>query len=404
MLAQTASLYKKSFSGLTRGTWLNALALLTNRSGTMVVPFMTLYLTDKEMGHSLSEAGVVMSLFGLGSIAGAYIGGWFSDRIGFFRVQIMSLVLGGLMFFVLGQVKSYSLICFLTFLLAAVNEAFRPANSAATTHYSRPESITRSFSLNRLAINLGWALGATIGGLIAAYNYHLLFWVDGGTNLVAAIVMLVFLKNPGHIKKSSRETIKQRAVNSAYKDKEYLMYLVLLVLFSVCFFQLFTTVPNYFRDHLELGEAFIGLVMALNGLIIVVFEMILVYRLEGNGRLTSYMAFGTMVCGLSFLSLLLPGNPVVIVTVMILIITAGEIIAMPFMNTYAMERATENNRGQYAAMLSIAWSIGQSCGPAICSFVAEKAGFSAMFVLVAGTFFATAIGFLALGHRRALVK
>jgi predicted MFS family arabinose efflux permease len=176
MFVRAVSLYKTSFTGLSAQTWLLSCIMLVNRSGTMVVPFMTLYLTGKTMNRSLSEAGTVMGLFGLGSIIGAYFGGKFSDRIGFFKVQLFTLFFGGLLFIVLGQLKSYPLICVFTFLLSLVNEAFRPANSSAVAFYSHSENRTRSYSLNRLAINLGWAIGASFGGIIASYNYELLFW------------------------------------------------------------------------------------------------------------------------------------------------------------------------------------------------------------------------------------
>ena len=81
-----------------------------------------------------------------------------------------------------------------TFILSLVNEAFRPANNTAIAQYSRPENRTRSYSLNRLAINLGWAIGGTLGGFIASFNYHLLFWIDGFTNIIAAIMLYYLLK------------------------------------------------------------------------------------------------------------------------------------------------------------------------------------------------------------------
>src|SRR6185312_16333118 len=88
----------------------------------------------------------------------------------------------------------YPLICGCAFLLSMVNEAFRPANSTAIATYSKEENRTRSYSLNRLAINLGWAVGNAIGGLLASINYHLLFWVDGGTNIIGALLLWYFLR------------------------------------------------------------------------------------------------------------------------------------------------------------------------------------------------------------------
>jgi len=109
MLTRTLNLYKTSFTGLSKETWLLSTIMLVNRSGTMVIPFMTLYLTDKSMGRTLSEAGIVVSLFGLGSVIGAYFGGRISDKIGFYKVQLFTLFVGGILFMVLGQIKSYPL-------------------------------------------------------------------------------------------------------------------------------------------------------------------------------------------------------------------------------------------------------------------------------------------------------
>src|SRR5258705_11054934 len=188
MLTATAKTYRNAYSGLSKQTWLLSLIMLINRSGTMVVPFMTLYLTS-QMGFSVGKAGIVFGLFGAGAFSGAWLGGRLTDKIGFYPIQLITLAGGGLLFFVLGQMKTYPLICTFTFLLSFVNEAFRPANSTAIAFYSKEENRTLSYSLNRLAINLGWAVGSGLGGVLAHRNYELLFWVDGYTNLAAALVM-----------------------------------------------------------------------------------------------------------------------------------------------------------------------------------------------------------------------
>src|ERR1700761_9309047 len=193
MFARALSLYQNAYSGLSRNTWLLSIVLLVNRSGTMVIPFMTIYLTRPAMGYSIGQAGAVVGIFGLGAVAGGWLGGRLTDRIGFHRVQLFTLAGGGLLFMLLGQLKSYPLICCCTFVLSLVNEAFRPANSTAIAAYSKEENRTRSYSLNRLAINLGWAMGGAIGGILASINYHLLFWVDGITNLVAMLLLNYFL-------------------------------------------------------------------------------------------------------------------------------------------------------------------------------------------------------------------
>jgi predicted MFS family arabinose efflux permease len=399
MIARTVTLYKTSFTGLSKESWLLSFIMLINRSGTMVLPFMTLYLTGKDMNRSLSDAGIVMGLFGLGSIIGAYFGGKFSDKIGFYKVQLFTLIFGGIMFMILGQVKSFPLICVFAFLLSLINEAFRPANSSAIAFYSTPENRTRSYSLNRLAINLGWAVGASIGGLIAAYNYELLFWVDGVTNILAAILLFYFFKPVIQLKKEESKTVEVPVKMSAYKDKTYLWFLVLMVLFACCFVQLFTTIPKYFRDDLFLNERYIGLIMAINGIIIVVIEMVLVYTLEKKNKNIQYIIIGLVLCACSFLSLLIPGNAKLISLIMILFITIGEIMSMPFMNTFWIQRCNDTNRGQYAALYTIAWGTANTLGPYLCSALVDATNFKVMFVVLGVVLLLTGFGFYKLGDQ-----
>lgn len=395
MIGRTITLYKTSFTGLSSKTWLLSFIMLINRSGTMVVPFMTLYLTGSTMNRTLAEAGTVMGLFGLGSIVGAYFGGKFSDKIGFFKIQMFTLIFGGILFMVLGQIKSYPLICIFTFLLSSVNEAFRPANSTAVAFYSNPENRTRSYSLNRLAINLGWAAGASLGGLIASYNYELLFWVDGFTNLLAAVLLFVFLRPQKIELKAEAKTEEVPQAQSAYRDKPYLWFIFLTTIFGFCFFQMFTTVPKYFRDNLFLSENYIGFIMAVNGLIIVGIEMVLVYILEQKKKTVFFISLGTFISAISFLSLLLPGNAKYVTLFMILLITFGEIMAMPFMNTFWISRSNEKNRGQYAALYTISWGIGQTLGPFLCAMLVDATNFETLFVVLA-----CALAFAALGFTR----
>ena len=393
MVTRIFTLYKTSFKGLSKETWLLSFIMLVNRSGTMVLPFMTLYLTSKEMQHSLSDAGKVMGLFGLGAILGAFFGGKFSDKIGFYKVQLITLFFGGILFITLGQIKSYPLICVFTFLLSFVNEGFRPANSSAVAFYSVPENRTRSYSLNRLSVNLGWAIGAALGGLIAAYNYELLFWIDGISNILAAL-LLFFLLKPTGVNLSETTKIPELVIpKSAYKDKTYLWFIVLVMLFGFCFFQLFTTVPKYFRDNLLLSEKYIGFIMGLNGIIIVAIEMVLIYILEQKNKNMFYIRIGIILCACAFFSLLLPGNGKTITLIMILFITIGEIMTMPFMTSFWIKRTNENNRGQYAAIFTIAWGTGQTLGPYLCSKLVEQTNFQVLFIVLGSILLLTAFCF-----------
>lgn len=383
MISATARTYRNAYAGLSKETWLLSLIMLINRSGTMVVPFMTLYLTSKEMGFSVGEAGYVFGLFGAGAFSGAWLGGRLTDRIGFYPVQLFTLITGGLLFLVLGQMKTYPLICLFTFLLSFVNEAFRPANSTAIAFYSKTENRTRSYALNRLAINLGWAVGSGLGGVLASINYELLFWVDGFTNIAAAFLMWILLKPAGYI--PTPQTPAEKAeTKPAYRDKVFMLFIGATVLFASCFFQLFTNLPVYFERELHLSKPFIGLLMAFNGILIAIVEMVLIYRLEGKRPIMFYIMRGIVLVALSFLLLNLPGIGALIAFTMIITVTFGEILSMPFMNSYWITRTNLSNRGQYAALYTMAWSAAQTLGPMGGAQVVQHGGFRLLWFITGG--------------------
>ena len=392
MIRATARTYQNAYSGLSRSTWLLSLIMLINRSGTMVVPFMTLYLTSAKMGYSVGQAGFVFGLFGFGAFCGAYIGGKLTDKIGYYPVQMITLIGGGILFMVLGQMQTFPLICLFTFLVSFVAEAFRPANSTAIAFYSKEENRTRSYALNRLAINLGWALGSAVGGILAKINYELLFWVDGFTNISAAIVMAIFLK-PVDRKKQHESFSADQPARPAFRDKTFMIFISVTALFACCFFQIFTNLPVFFKKHLHLSEPFIGLMMAINGIIIALVEMILVYKLEGRRRNLFYITAGVTLVGLSFVLLGIPAHGAFIAFVMIIMITFGEILSMPFMNSYWITRTHTSNRGQYAALYTMAWSAAQTLGPMGGAQLAEHFGFNILWMTVAGISFIAAYAF-----------
>ncbi|MEI9946577.1 MAG: MFS transporter [Chitinophagaceae bacterium] len=391
MIKATSQAYRNAYSGLSRSTWLLSFVMLINRSGTMVVPFMTLYLTSDKMGYSVGQAGIVFGLFGFGAFSGAWFGGRLTDKIGFYPVQLITLFGGGVFFILLGQMKTYPLICVFTYLVSFVNEAFRPANSTAIAFYSKPETRTRSYSLNRLAINIGWAVGSATGGIIAHYNYELLFWVDGITNIAAATLMWIFLKPVNY--KPSQQQPSLKPVVSAYKDKTYLVFIIITMLFACCFFQLFTNIPVFFNKELHLSEPYIGLLMALNGVIIALVEMVLIYKLEGKRKNTFFITGGVALIALSFLFLNVPWHGATIALIMIIGVTFGEIFSMPFMNTYWIGRTQASNRGEYAALYTMAWSAAQSLGPMGGAQLVQHHGFPILWWGVGGLALLTSFSF-----------
>jgi predicted MFS family arabinose efflux permease len=370
--------------------------MLINRSGTMVVPFLTIYCTQK-LNFSIVEAGMIMALFGLGSVFGAFIGGKITDKVGFYYLQVGALISGGFMFMALSFLETFLSLAIGTFILSMCNEGFRPANSSAVAHYSTEKTRTRSYSLNRMAINLGWSFGGAMGGFIASIDYHLLFFVDGLTNLLAALILIKLLPAVKKAKINLKGHDKP-VLASAYRDKLYLAFIILSTLFASCFFQLFTLQPVFLKSEWHLSEQFIGGLMAMNGLLIVGVEMLLISRIDGKKPPLFFVGIGIMITGFAFSLLnILPAMAFAAV-ISILFISLGEMFSMPFMNTFWTSRSNSNNRGEYAALYTISWSIAQIIGPIYGALLIRHGGYSLLWWSICGICILSSLGFFTLNH------
>lgn len=347
----------------------------------MVVPFLSLYLKDN-LHFTLSNIGWIMSAFGLGSVAGSWLGGKLTDKIGYYKVMVYSLWITGVLFIGLQFLNTFVSICFGVFVVMLVADSFRPALFVALNAYSKPENKIRSLTLIRLAINLGFSAGPALGGIIiVGLGYGGLFWVDGITCIIASIVLLDVL-NP----KKAIELDKSKTENpvSAYKDKAFLVFLLAMMLFGIVFLQYFSTIPIYYKDIHKLSELQIGLILGMNGFLIFVFEMPLIKWLE-NTRYTKLwlMFFGAVLTGLSLLILNFTSWIGVLILGMLLM-TFGEMIAFPFSNAFAAERARKGNQGEYMALYSISFSFAHIFGHNAGLQMTSQLGFDSTWYIISG--------------------
>ncbi|WP_246229474.1 MFS transporter [Mucilaginibacter humi] len=105
MLAYTIQLYKNAYTGLSKNSWYLSVVMLINRAGTMVVPFLSIYCIQ-QLHFSVLQAGVIMTLYGVGALSGSFMGGKLVDKIGFYDLQIAALVSGGLLYISIGFYKA----------------------------------------------------------------------------------------------------------------------------------------------------------------------------------------------------------------------------------------------------------------------------------------------------------
>jgi len=368
------------YRGLSHEVWFLALTTLINRAGAMVIPFLSLYL-NKYLGYSLGQIGWIMTFYGFGSVVGVYFGGKLTDRVGYHKVMYSSLILTGIAFFGLQFISSFVALCIGIFSLTLVADAFRPAIWVALADYSNEENRTRSVTLIRLAINLGFSMGPAIGGfIIANISYQGLFWVDGITCLIASVIILKYLYQKRSDKESKEEVKKVK--QSPYKDKQYMIFWFAMFLIGFTFMQYFSTVPLFYSQYMKMSEQQIGLLLATNGLVIFLLEMPIVHHIEKskiNGL--GVVIIGVFLIAMSFFILNI-SYWIGIAIIGILFMTFGEVLGFPFSNSYALDRAKKGNPGEYMALYSMSFSFAHILGPNIGMHMSDKYGFSVTFYLM----------------------
>ena len=387
------SLYLGSFANIQRNVWILSVAMFINRSGSMVLLFTSLYLT-KDLKFSIAEAGIALSFYGIGSVLGSYAGGWLTYRKNFFDIMFLSLISSGLILLLLLVATTPFAISVIIFFYAFAADIFRPANSKAIAAYSTPENRTRSVSLVRLAINLGFSIGPAAGGFVALYlGYKWLFVIDACSGFLAAIMLWIYLPRITDESKKTESTVLSDHSTSAYRDRKYLIFIVLVAFFGICFFQLFASMPQYFSEVCNYNEDRIGLLMALNGLLVVIIEMPLVAALEKNKKIFSFIIAGVLCLPVSFAILHFGNGMMIWAVVYTLFITMSEILAMPFMMNYSLSRPSKERQGQYSGLYSISYGLANIFAPLLGLGIADKYGFDNMFFFFIGLSLLTAVGF-----------
>jgi len=359
--------YKEAYGGVSLLVWVLSLGLFGNGCGSMVLAFLTLYLMEK-LEFTILEAGAIFSIYGLGSILGSYLGGRLIRPVGAVRLSILGCAISVPLFAIVPLFETFTGVGIAMFVLSLFVESVRPANNVAVSQFTKPELRTRAFGLQRMAVNLGCSVGPAVGGVLAEINYDLLFYVDGVTTGLGALLLFWFFGFRKYAKSNESARLQKLAEQddgegSPFLDKKFLLFLFTMLMVSIVFFQIHATYPKYMKEHFSLSKPQIGILFSINTIIIVIFEMLLVnwvrrfslLRTIGWGCLLSCVGFGIM-----------PASQAVWFAVAsMLVITLGEMFMFPLATGFVAERSIGRNQGMYMSWYAMTYSLAAVIAPLV---------------------------------------
>ncbi|NNF59352.1 MAG: MFS transporter [Rhodothermaceae bacterium] len=382
----------RGLEGLPLSVWIVSAATLINRMGTMVLPFLAIYITD-EMGLPPSGAGVALMAFGIGGFLSAPLGGWLSDRIGAVWVMVGAFVGSGALLLTFPFVDRYETLLGLIGVWALVNESARPATLVALTDGLDPTQRKAAIALSRLAMNLGMGIGPAVGGVLVATSFDLLFWVDGITAMTAGLFLALTVVQIGW-KRPVRDGVVASPVEviGALLDRKLMGLLFGTFLVILVFDQHRSTLPLFITDNLGFSEQFYGSLFIINVAIILLLEVPLNLKTAHwpHGRT---LALGAVLVALGFGATALAVGPgSVIATVVVW--TFGEMLLFPSMAAYVADVAPEERRGAYMGAYGLAIWVAVIPAPLAGTWLLEHYGGGTLWgaALVVGLLAAVAMG------------
>jgi MFS family permease len=330
-----------------------------NRFGSFVLPFLVLYLTHHR-GYTAAQAGLALSAYGVGSASAAAAGGVRADHVGRRATIALSMYSSAIVMLALSRAGSLAAVVPLTALAGLAAESYRPASSALLADLVPQGRRVTAFAAYRLAINLGFAAGPAVAGLLAERSFLGVFVGDAATSAIFGTLAVLLLPSRPE---THHETPpgSAGAVRTILADRAFLALLATSVIIGVIYFQQEAALPlQVIADgH---STAVYGALISLNGLVVILLELPLttVTRRLPPRRV---IAAGVLLTGIGFgTTALATSAPALAATVVVW--TLGEITAAPVSSAYVADISPPHMRGRYAGAFGMSFSLAQIVGPA----------------------------------------
>ncbi|MEP3480997.1 MAG: MFS transporter [Fuerstiella sp.] len=365
-----------------------------NRAGSFVVLFLTIYVSQ-DLGYDKTFAANCFGVFGVGSFLASLVGGYLADRIGRKPIMLLGLFGGSAALVSLSFVQDRYGFMLNIFAFALLLDMYRPAASAMMSDVISDEQRPLAFGLLYIAFNLGFGVAAPIGGWLAEYSMQYLFWGDAITTSLFGLMIFVFLPETISLTRESEAaaepafetTDKQAAVRDTpavhdpvgwkmtWKqisgDTDFLMLVTATLLTSLIFFQGFSTLPLTLKD-IGFSESEIGLLLSINGFLIVALQLPITAYLSRFERLAVILA-GEVLIGIGFGATAL-GNSAVWIGLTIGVWTIGEVLQAAFKQTLVVGFAPKAFRARYLGVFAMTHALGLMIGAPVGGQILERYG------------------------------
>lgn len=353
---------------------------LVNKLGTFIVPYLTLVLL-RDFHMAAGDVAWLLFAYGAGSVVSILVGGVLTDRLGRRRTLLLSLLGSGALAVVMGLLPSPRLFVPMLVAFGFIADLYRPAASAVIGDLLPSSERATGFAGLRMAVNLGWASGTALGGLLADWDWRLLFLGDGLTTLAYGVLVYFMIPEtrpplapvgkpltvdePGSVR-SEGHAIRdawKRAPSSPLRDPVFLEATAVGLLFTLIFCSHLVVLPLTVTQSAGYPAVVFGLLAAVNGVLIALFEITIVAKLQRFRRLRlAALGYALAAVGFGMIGLVMHWAWFLLA---VLIFTLGEILSAPQQMAFIADWAPPEARGRYLSLYQATWSIAFAVNPAL---------------------------------------
>jgi len=387
-----------SLRGFPAAFWWLVGGVFVNRLGSFVIPFLSVYLTERR-GLSMGRAGLVVSILGIGAVAASLAGGLLADRWGRRRTMLLSAGFSGILMMALGSVEPLPLVAALLLFLGFFADLFRPAMQAAVADLVAPERRIAAFGITYWAVNLGWSFAQPTAGLLTSWSWLALFVGDGLTTLLFGLLVWwrVPETRPPEAVRAAESSHPLAGLRLALSDRDYRPFLIFQLLFVLVLWQSAVAQPLDLMAGRGMSKALYGLVASLNPVLVVLLQPSIVAAVARRDP-ARVMAASALATGLGY-GLFAVGTSPWLYAGGILLYTLGEIGNIAVAPAVVAALAPVAHRGVYQGAWTMTWGAAHLLAPALGGFGLQRLGSAGFWSACLALGVAVALGQLATGPR-----
>ncbi len=357
-------------------------AVAVSRSALMLFPFYGVYLASDRHELTIGTIGLIVGMFGIGSLVADVTSGALAARLAEKRLAITGFL--GVTCTVLAISISPEL-WMLVGLTAIWGFCYELVNPIAYTMVARamPEANRRfAFSTVRLAINLGMGSGPVLAGILLKFSPSLLPWGTAIGYLAAAFILARARIVPlSDVEDEPAAAVASNDSGSGQHEMRFWSFIAATTPIHLAY-ALPPTVGSVYVIHtLDKPAGWVSAIFALNALMVITFEIALNHSMLGlTRRATLLIGYACATIGFGLMGL------GAIQTWLLLVATAvwtlGEMIIYPVMpdhiSAISPNRLKARNMGFYTAH----YNLGVVFAPLIFLPLIDKLGPIASWSLV----------------------